>query len=93
MLDFQGQELPVTLSLQQSGEGISGQLSTMLGTGTINSGKVHGKKISAVATTEMQGKPLDLEITGTVDGDVMSGTLSVPIVPEPLSFSGTRKKG
>ena len=93
VLDFQGQELPVTLSLQQSGEGISGQLSTMLGTGTINSGKVRGKKISAVATTEMQGKPLDLEITGTVDGDVMSGTLSVPIVPEPLSFSGTRKKG
>lgn len=92
MLDFQGQELPITLVLAQDGDSVTGELSTMLGAGKIASGKVKGKKISATATTEMQGKGMEFVITGTVDGESMNGTISAPIVPEPLSFTGTRSK-
>ncbi len=92
MLDFQGQELPITLTLTQDGDIVSGELSTMLGTGKIESGKVRGSKISATASTEMQGNAMEFVITGAVDGDSMNGTISAPIVPEPLSFTGTRSK-
>ncbi len=91
-LDFQGQELPITLVLAQDGDAVTGELSTMLGTGKIASGKVNGKKISATATTEMQGNSMEFVITGSVDGDLMNGTISAPIVPEPLAFTGTRAK-
>lgn len=92
VLDFQGQELPITLVLAQKGDIVTGELSTMLGIGNIESGKVKGKKISATATTEMQGNAMEFVITGSVDGDSMTGTISAPIMPEPLSFTGTRTK-
>jgi zinc protease len=91
-LDFQGQELPITLTLTQDGDSVSGELSTMLGTGKIESGKVRGSKISATASMEMQGNAMEFVITGSVNGDAMNGTISAPIVPEPLSFTGTRSK-
>jgi len=89
-IDFQGQRLPVTLILEQSGEDVTGVLETMLGNGKISGGKVSGNKLAAVANAEMQGRPLDFDITGKVDGDSMSGTLTAPIVPDPLPFSGNR---
>ena len=92
MLDFQGQELPITLILAQDGERVGGELSTMLGIGKIESGKVRGNKISATADTEMQGNAMEFVITGSVDGDSMAGTITAPIVPEPLPFNGTRTK-
>ena len=92
MLDFQGQELLITLILAQDGERVSGELSTMLGIGKIESGKVRGSKISATADTEMQGNAMEFVITGSVDGDSMAGTITAPIVPEPLRFNGTRTK-
>lgn len=89
-IDFQGQQLPVTLNLEQNGEDVTGMLETMLGNGKISGGKVTGNKLAAVANAEMQGQPLDFDITGKVDGESMSGTLTAPIVPDPLPFSGTR---
>ncbi len=80
----------MTLILEQNGEEVTGVLETMLGNGRISGGKVTGSKLSAVANAEMQGQPLDFDITGKVDGDSMSGTLTAPIVPDPLPFSGNR---
>lgn len=89
-LDFQGQPVPVTLTLEQDGDSISGRLVTMLGEGEIKSGSVKGSKFSATAVTEMQGQSLELSINGKADGDAISGTIAAPIIPEPLIFSGTR---
>lgn len=91
MIDFQGQQLPVTLTLVQSADTITGELETMLGNGEIADGKVLGNKLSATAKAEMQGQPVEFEISGKVDGDTMSGTITAPIVPDPLPFSGNRK--
>ncbi len=90
VIDFQGQQLPVSLTLEQSGENVTGVLETMLGNGRIEDGRVSGSKLAATANAEMQGRPLEFNIAGKVDGNTMSGTLTAPIVPEPLPFTGTR---
>jgi zinc protease len=89
-LDFQGQPVPVTLTIEQSGESFTGKLVTMLGEGEIKSGAVSGRKFSATAATEMAGEALELSINGKADGDSISGTISVPIIPDPLTFTGSR---
>ena len=90
-IDFQGQRLPVTMSLEQNGNSVTGELETMLGNGKISDGKVTGSKLTATAQAEMQGSSINVSISGKADGDEMSGTITAPIVPEPLSFSGSRK--
>jgi zinc protease len=90
MVDFQGQQLPVTLKLEQDGEKLTGVLETMLGNGTIADGKVSGSKIAATANAEMQGQPIEFTITGKIDGESVAGSLSAPIVPDPLQFTGAR---
>jgi hypothetical protein len=89
-IDFQGQQVPVSLTLAQDGDQLSGKLETMLGDGEIAEGKVKGNKVTAVARAEMQGQAVEFSISGSVDGDSMSGSLSAPIVPDPLPFTGTR---
>lgn len=89
-LDFQGQAVPVTLTVNQDGTSITGTLVTMLGEGEITAGSVSGTKFSATAVTDLQGQSLELSITGNVAGDSMSGSITAPIVPDPLTFSGTR---
>jgi len=90
VIEFQGQQLPVSLTLEQDGENVTGVLETMLGNGKIAEGKVTGNKLAATANAEMQGQPIEFIISGKIDGDSMSGTLTAPIVPDPLSFTGTR---
>ena len=89
-LDFQGQAVPVTLTVEKDGTTIKGSLVTMLGEGEIKSGTVSGSKFSATAVTDLQGQSLELSINGKVTGDSMSGSITAPIVPDPLTFSGTR---
>lgn len=90
VIDFQGQQLPVSLNLEQSDDAVTGVLETMLGNGKIADGKITGNKLSANAKAEMQGQGIEFAITGKVDGNAMSGTITAPIVPEPLPFTGSR---
>ncbi len=90
VIDFQGQQLPVSLTLGQTGESITGSLETMRGNGEIADGKVTGNKLTATAKAEMQGQGIEFTILGRIDSDTMSGTLTAPIVPDPLPFTGTR---
>lgn len=90
-LDFQGQQVPVTLLMEQDGSNVSGKLSTMLGDGEISSGKVRGKSISAVAATEIQGQTVEFVINADIDGEAISGTISAAVIPDSLPFTGTRE--
>jgi hypothetical protein len=90
-IDFQGQRLPVSMTLEQTGSDVKGVLKTMLGDGEIEGGTVSGNKLAATAMAEMQGQSVEFKINGTVDGDSMSGAITAPIVPDPLSFTGSRE--
>jgi hypothetical protein len=90
-LDFQGQKVPVKLSLEQAGDKVTGTIDTALGSGTIDGGSVRGRKFSATAATEIQGQSVELVVSGSVDGETMSGTISTAIIPGSLPFEGTRE--
>ncbi len=89
-VDSQGQEIPVTLTLTQDGDRVSGNLDSMLGEGTIRDGRVRGKILSAVAITEFQGQEMELGIKGSVEAEKFVGTISTAMIPAPLEFSGSR---
>lgn len=89
-VDFQGQQVPVSLTLDQSGEGVSGRLETILGSGNITEGLVRGNRISATAKTEIQGQDVDFIISGSITDGVMSGSISAAIIPDSLTFTGAK---
>ncbi len=91
-IQIPGQELALSIDFKQDGENITGEMTSMLGSGQINNGKVNGNKITAVAKSQIQGQDIEFSINGTVDGDSMKGTLTVPISPQPIPFSGNRVK-
>lgn len=90
MLDFQGQQVPVSLNLQQEGEKVSGILESMLGEGEISDGKIKGSKFSAIAKTEMQGQTLELSLNGIVIDNSMKGSINAPMIPTPVEFTGEK---
>jgi zinc protease len=92
-IDAQGQQIPVTMTLKKEGDKVSGSLDSMMGKGEIGEVKVNGNKITAVAKAEMGGQTHEMTIAGTVDGDSMKGTLTIPMPgAPPFSFTGTRAK-
>jgi len=93
MVDAQGQQLPVTLMLKQDGGKISGSLDSMMGKGDISNAKVNGNKFVGTAKSQIQGQAMDLVISGTIDGDSMKGTITLPMPgAPPLNFTGTKAK-
>ena len=90
MLDFQGQQMPIEMTLDQQGSEVTGSISTMLGTGEIKSGTVTGDRFTASAVTEIQGESVELAINGALSGDTISGAIEAPMLPGELSFTGTR---
>lgn len=90
-LDFQGQNVPITLTVEQSGNSLTGTLETMLGNGEITGGSVRGDSFSATANTEIQGQNVEFIISGALDNGTIAGTISAAIIPDSLSFTGTRK--
>lgn len=90
-IDFQGQKLPVSLTLEQTDGKVSGKLDSMLGEGKIENGKVAGNSLSAVAVLEAQGQAFEISINGSVENDEITGTLSGPQLPHTYNFNGKRK--
>ncbi len=90
-LDFQGQTVPVSLVVTQTDASVTGTLETVLGSGQITGGSVRGRTLSATANTEIQGQSVEFLITGTLDDGTLSGTISAGIIPDSLSFTGSRK--
>ncbi len=86
-----GQEIPITLDLKQAGAGFSGAMSSMLGGGTFENGKISGKMVKGTAKVEVQGQTMELALEGTVEGDSMTGTLSGAGLP-PISFTAKKEK-
>ncbi len=90
-IDFQGQKLPVSLTLEQTDGKVSGKLDSMLGEGKIENGKVAGNSLSAVAVLETQGQAFEISINGSVENEEITGTLSGPQLPHTYNFSGRKK--
>jgi len=87
--DAGGQTIPITLELKQDGANVSGSLSSPMGGGNIESGKISGNMLKATAKVEVQGQQMEIQIEGTIEGDKMTGTMFGTGLP-PISFTATK---
>ncbi len=88
-IEAPGQELPVTLTITQQGNKISGQMQAgPLGNADIKNGDVTASGMSFDATVSFQGQSLDLSFSGKITGNQISGSVSTPMGAVP--FSGTK---
>jgi hypothetical protein len=78
-----------TLILAQEGEAITGTMKSQRGDVPV-SGTLKGKAIAFGYKMSMQGNEMDIQYTGTVEGDAMSGTVSFGAMGEG-KFTGKKQ--
>ncbi len=79
--DAGGQVLDIVLDLKQEGAGFTGTLTSMLGPGTVEGGKVSGNSVAGTIKADIQGQSMMIALEGKIDGDKMTGTMSAPGLP------------
>lgn len=81
--------MPVTGTIKQDGQNLSGKLTTPLGPGEITSGSVTGNQFKFVVAVRGQGNRFDATMNGTLDGNNMKGSVDTP--QGTFDFMGSRK--
>jgi dipeptidyl aminopeptidase/acylaminoacyl peptidase len=85
------QVIDIVLDLKQTDANFDGTMSSMLGEGTVQNGKVSGNNFTGTVNVTVQGQSMILQMEGKIDGDKMEGTLSgagLPLIP----FTATKAK-
>ncbi len=86
-----GQSFNIVVEIIQKGADFEGKMTSAIGSGAIERGKVSGKNISAVLKTEIQGQPFELQMEGSIDEKgKMTGTIEGAGLP-PVSFTATKE--
>ncbi|MBV9957512.1 MAG: insulinase family protein [Acidobacteria bacterium] len=85
-----GNTIPATLNIKQDGNNISGTVESQLGVSDLKPTTLNGNKFDTTLTLNMGGQTIDAQVSGTVEGDTMKGTITIPQFPE-LPFTGKRK--
>ncbi|HTK38431.1 MAG TPA: S9 family peptidase [Pyrinomonadaceae bacterium] len=89
VVDTGDQQVDVALDLKQTGGEFGGSMSSHLGPGTVEKGKVSGSNFSGVLKAEIQGQPMEIQIEGKLEGGKLTGTLSAPGLPA-MAFTATK---
>lgn len=84
-----GQQLDAALELTQEEKTFSGTMSSMMGNGKIINGTIKEKEFTAVLQANIQGQDVEIQMSGTVDGDKMSGSFIVPNM-DAIPFTGAK---
>ncbi|MBS1794491.1 MAG: amidohydrolase family protein [Acidobacteria bacterium] len=88
-VEIPGQSVGGTLALTQQGALLTGTLTTdHTGSAPIRDGKVTSDGFSFAATVDFGGSQIELDVTGKVAGDRISGTIATP--QGAIPFSGTK---
>ena len=90
-LQVPGETVDVVLDLKQEGEAVTGSLTSSHASGKIGKGTYKEKKLSAVATVDLQGSPAEVQIDGTVDGDKITGSMTVQGMGS-FPYTGSKSK-
>jgi hypothetical protein len=72
-IDADGQTLRATLTLEQDGATFTGTMDMQGQTMQVKEGVIDGNEISMVAVMDQGGQTMEIDITGTVEGDSASG--------------------
>ena len=92
-IDAPGQSIDLTFDFEQSGTSLTGTLNApdLGGSTPIRNGKVTEDGFSFDATVSFQGTSLEINVTGTVNGDSVEGSVGTAMGPAP--FSGKKVPG
>lgn len=88
-LQTPGNEVSSTMTLQQSGETVTGDVTTPFGTARITQGRINGNSLTLGYTLNFQGQEVPIEARGQIEGNSIRGTMSA--MGQSFSFSGTRR--
>ena len=91
LVEAGGDQIPVSLDVTQTGAEIAGKMSSPLGGGTMEKGKIAGNAVSGTIRAEIQGQLMDIELNGKIEGGSFTGTLTAPGL-SAMPFSATRAK-
>ncbi len=87
-----GQPMDVLIELKAAeGGGFIGSMLSELGGGAFEKGTIDGNTLTGVINADIQGQTMQLNMNATIDGDKISGTLSVPGFGS-FPFVGSRTK-
>lgn len=87
-IEIPGQTTPATLIFNQQSEILTGTMQGEFGTAPLKNGKATINGFSFSATVEFGGQTIDLDVSGKVAGNQISGTISTP--QGAIPFSGTK---
>ena len=87
-IEVPGQPTNGSLRLVQQGSTLTGSLTTQFGTSQISDGKVTADGFTFSTRVEFEGNTLELFAKGTIIGDNVEGTFTIP--DGAISFTGTR---
>lgn len=90
-VDAGGQVIDLALEIKQTGEDFIGTMASMVGNGSLEKGKVAGNAFKATMNADVQGNPTTIEMEGKLEGETITGTLSVPGIGV-IPFTGARPK-
>ncbi|HYG81945.1 MAG TPA: hypothetical protein VD861_16220, partial [Pyrinomonadaceae bacterium] len=79
---------PGTLTLRQEGQRLSGTLESPFGTTELSDGSVGADGFRFTTSAVVEGRAVEMTITGTVSGNQISGTVTSEI--GSTTFTGTR---
>ncbi|MFN2454225.1 MAG: M16 family metallopeptidase [Pyrinomonadaceae bacterium] len=87
-----GQTVPATLIINQSGDALSGSVKSPLGGDiALSDLKLNSNGFDAALSIDMQGRKIDAKLTGNAADNRMTGSVNLDIPNAPaLPFTGTR---
>ena len=87
-IEIPGQTTPATLILTQQGETLTGTIQGEFGSAPLKNGKITAEGFNFSATVEFGGQTIDLDASGRVTGNQISGTITTP--QGAIPFSGAK---
>ena len=69
---------PIKMVIEQDGDTFTGTLEMPFGEATISEGTIKGEEIAFTVSMETPRGPVEMQYTGKIEGDTMSGTATTP---------------
>jgi imidazolonepropionase-like amidohydrolase len=82
----------VRLNLRKEGDQINGSLSSPTGTYDIRNVRMTGNELRFSASVQMNTDTVEINVTGTIQGDNISGVIAIPALNGSYDFTGSRPR-
>ena len=77
-VDAGGQIVDLSVEFKASGSEFIGSMVSAVGGGSFEKVQVAGNKVKGTLLAEIQGQPMTIPFTGTIEGEKMTGSFDVP---------------